>query len=278
MRRNFESKVVVVTGASRGLGAAVALAFAGRGAKIALLARSAEQLSQVAARAKALGAEAMTWPTDVSDWDAAQEAIRGILNHWDRIDVLVNAAGVKHEGPIERTSVNEATTALGVNYLGALACCKVVIPAMRRQGGGHGGHIINVSSVLGKRATPERGVYSASKAALNAMTDALRLELWGTGIHVTLVCPGRLTESSIGRGRWLAMTPEQAAARIVQCVDRLPREVVLTPAGRALAVLNALAPGLVDRVLLYWRHRDREVRADTEVASRHNMSTERELP
>ncbi len=246
MHRKLVDAVVVVTGASRGLGAAVASGFAARGARVALLARSATQLEQVAQRLRATGGQAAAWPLDVRDWDAVHHVFGSILAHWGRLDILVNAAGLKHEGRIEQTSRQDAWDTLSVNYLGPLACCQAVIPAMRRQGAGH---IINVSSVLGKRATPARGAYAASKAALNALTDALRVELMDTGIHVTLVCPGRFAEQDAGQRGLLAMSTERAAERIIHCVERPVRELVLTPAARVLSWLSVCAPGLVDHIL-----------------------------
>lgn len=251
MQRNLERRVVVVTGATCGLGASTAECFLHRGARLALVARSVPRLEATAGRLAAHG-EAIAWPTDLRDWDAVQQAVDGVVQRWGHIDVLVNLAGTKREGPVESATLEDAMATLQVNYLGALASCRAVLPVMRRQGHGH---VINVSSVLGRRATPERGLYAASKAALNALTDALRAELYGSGIHVTLVCPGRLAADD-ERSGWLAMTHRDAAERIAACVEHRPRELVLTPAARALTTIHALAPGLLDRLLNAWRHRE----------------------
>jgi uncharacterized protein len=254
VRCELKDKVVVVTGASRGLGAAIAVGLAKRGATVAMLARTTVSLDRVVEQVRRSGGQGERWSIDLRDWQTVETAFRGILDRWGRIDVLVNAAGAKREGPVEQTTMGDAMEMLAVNYLGALACCRAVIPAMRRQGTGH---IVNVSSVLGKRATPGRALYSASKAAMNAMTESLRVELMGTGIGVTLVCPGRLAEpGTVGR-RLLAMTPEHAAERIIRAVVKPRREVVLTLAGRGLSALNAFAPGFVDRILHRWRRAER---------------------
>lgn len=248
----MNGRTVVITGASKGLGAAAARAFCERGARVALLARSTERLEAVVAELRGTGGTAEAWPTDVRDWEQVDATFRGILQRWGRIDVLVNLAGIKREGAVEEVQQEAAVETLRVNYLGSLACCRAVLPAMRRQGDGH---IINVSSVLGKRATPGRSVYSASKAALNALTDALRMELAGTGIAVSLVCPGRLAEPGERAGRW-EMNLDRAALCLVRCAERRPREWVLTPAAKALVWINTLAPGLLDRVLIGWRKRE----------------------
>lgn len=246
----FRDKVVIVIGASRGLGKAIALGCAKHGARVALLARSTEQLEQVAEEARQMLGQACPWPTDIREVAALNKTVQAILAQWGRVDVLINAAGVKVEGLIEQASREEITRALETNFIGPMAACKAVIPAMRKQGYGQ---IINVSSVLGKRATPHRGVYSASKAALNALTEALRIELKDAGVNVTLVCPGRLLETDGSRSVLLAMTVEQAAKRIIGCIQRPRRELVLTPAGRLLVSLNRWSPGLADWILSRWR-------------------------
>lgn len=243
--------IAVVTGASRGLGAAIAVALAQRRLRIALLARSATGLNATAQRVTAAGGEARICPVDLTDWDAVAATFAQLSRTWGRVDVLVNAAGSKHVGPVESATRADAETALAVNYLGALACCRAVVPGMRERGTGH---VLNISSVLGKRATPTRGLYSASKAALNALTDALRMELAGTGVHVTLVCPGRLADDASEAA--LAQPVLRSAARIVRCLDHPQRELVLSAPGKALVWCNALAPGWLDRFLVWWRRRE----------------------
>ena len=228
----------------------IALQAAQRGGRVALLARGIEPLRQAEAAIAAAGGQGRAWPTDITDDQAVRSAVEGVVGCWGRIDVLINAAGIKVEGAVEQLEMAQARAAMEVNYLGALRLCQAVLPHMRRQGAGQ---LINVSSVLGKRATPQRGAYSASKAALNALTDALRTELAGTGIVVTLVCPGRLEASQNGL---LASATRRAASRIVACIGRARREVILTPAGRALVALNAVAPGVVDRIVTRWRARE----------------------
>jgi len=255
MRSTWQDKVAVVTGASRGLGAAVAAALAARRLRVALLARSTSALEAVAQRIRASGGTAWPCPVDLTDWDAVDATLANILQQQGRIDVLVNAAGTKVEGPSEAATRATAQAALDVNYLGALACCRAVLPDMRHRGSGH---ILNISSVLGKRATPQRGLYAASKAALNALTDALRLEVADAGVYVTLVCPGRLADGATAT-RALAQSVQTSAARILDCLDRPRRELVLTLPGRALVWGSVLAPGWLDRMLLWWRHRERHV-------------------
>ncbi len=245
MSENAIDKAALVTGASRGLGAQVALELARHGYAVALLARSAPDLDRVAAEIRAAGGLAEAFAVDLSDVNAAERAVAEAHARFGRLDALFNVAGAKVEGRAERASLDDARRAMDVNYLAPLALCRAAIPLLRRSGGGH---IFNVSSVLGLRATPARGLYSASKAALNAVTEALLLELAGSGIRVTLVCPGRLTTVDEPRS-WLAMDEAAAARRMVRCLAHPRRRLTLTLAGRALSGLNRLSPALADWVL-----------------------------
>lgn len=257
MSRSISKRLVVVTGASRGLGAALALEFARRDARLALIARDQSRLEEVAKDARQLGAAVLVAAAELRDLSAVERVFGLIASKCGPVDVLVNAAGMKVEGLAESADLAKAMEAMEVNYLGPLACCKAVIPDMRRRGAGH---IINVSSVLGKRATPGRGAYSASKAALNAWSDSLRVELMGTGVCVTLVCPGRFAAESQAASL-LRITPEKAARKIADCVGSKKRELLLTPAGWALSALNAFSPRLVDSLLSGWRRREASVTA-----------------
>lgn len=241
----------MVTGASRGLGATTACAFSRRGANVALLGRDAARLEEVAAQVRRLGGEALVVAADVHDWSAIDAAVAGVVHRWGRIDVLVNVVGAKLDATVEETGLAQARELLDTNYLGPLGCCRAVLPTMRKQ---NRGHIINVSSVLGKRATPRRGAYSASKAALNALTDALRVETLGSGIKITLVCPGRLLGPGETTPSRFAMSLDKAAAHIVRCAQRPRRELVLTLAARGLVWLNFWTPGLVDQIMRRVRH------------------------
>jgi short-subunit dehydrogenase len=250
------NKVVMITGASRGLGAEIGCTAARREARVVLCARSKDALEAVAERIAAEGGSARTCVVDVTDAKAVRAGCDEISAAWGPVDVLVNAAGAKHEGAVVDTTIADARHVMDVNYFGALHCCQTVLPSMLDR---QSGHIVNVSSVLGKRATPQRGPYSASKAALNALTDALRVELLRTGIHVTLVCPGRLADASETNtsdtvagnadAKRFAMSTTTAAKRIVRCLQNPKRELILTASGRVLSTLSFVCPGLVDRIL-----------------------------
>ena len=236
----------MLTGASRGLGAAMALEFARRGARLALLARDQSRLDAVAAQARDLGAETMVLAVDVRETQALGRVVERVVDRWGRLDVLANVAALTVECSVEDAEHETVRAILETNYLAPLALCQAALGPMRRQ---NFGRIINVSSILGKRATPFMGPYAASKAALNAITDALRVETSGSGIRVTLVCPGRLRPEGESSSRLLTMPINKAARRIVDCVERPPPELILTSAAKILGWMNAVAPGWVDRIV-----------------------------
>jgi short-subunit dehydrogenase len=254
--RDPAGRVVVVTGASSGIGAATAVACGRAGMKVVLAARRAGRLETVAAEVTAAGGEARVVPTDVADEAAVRTLIDGTVAAWGRLDVLVNNAGVGILATVDQTAPAEFERLIRVNYLGAVHGVLAALPHMRRQGDGH---IVNVASVVGKRASPFRAAYVASKFALVGFSEALRMELAGTGIHVTCVCPiGTATEfhdveanrlGVSGRGGPI-QSAEHVARAIVRALRRPRAEVHPYPPARLLFLANVLAPGLVDRLLL----------------------------
>ncbi len=161
--RDLAGRVVVVTGASSGIGAATAVACGRAGMRVVLAARRAERLAAVAADVIAAGGDARVVPTDVADEAAVQALVEGTVTAWGRLDVLVNNAGVGILATVDQTTPAEFERLVRVNYLGAVHGVLAALPHMRRQGAGH---IVNVASVVGKRASPFRAAYVGSKFAL----------------------------------------------------------------------------------------------------------------
>lgn len=246
MKHKLEGSVALVTGASKGLGAAIACALAQRGARVALLARDKVMLQEVADRIAGHGGQAMTLPTDARDEAKVFDAAMRVANHWGDIALLINAMGGKIEGPTDGPA-DVLKQMIDVNYFAPMNVVRAVLPHMRRL---QRGHIVNVSSVLGLRATPYRGAYAASKAALVAATDALRVELRRENIDVSLVCPGRLKHpDETGAGRF-AMTYQNAADKIIKISQNPRARTVLTASAKFLTLLAAISPALVDKILL----------------------------
>jgi short-subunit dehydrogenase len=251
-----ERPSVVVTGASSGIGEATAYRFAREKARLGLVARRADRLATVAARVRDLGGEARVAVADVADRAEVKAALSDIENAFSGIDVLVNNAGFGLYAPLETAKREDVERVFAVNTFGALSCIQAVLPGMRRRGRGL---IVNVSSVVGKRALPMTGAYAATKYALQGLSDALRVELAGTGVLVSVVCPGytatEFSDSVIhyggdrSRPRGGVMSSEEVADAIYDCARRPKREIVLTSKGRFVVFLHRLSPALADWVI-----------------------------
>lgn len=249
---------MLITGASSGIGRMTALAMASAGAYVALAARRVSRLESLAREIEARGGKAAVFPCDVTNAEAVREAVNGCVKEFGCIDVLVNNAGAGLFASTEQTTEEDLDRMLAVNLKGAFRGIKAALPVMRRQGTGH---IINVASTAGLRGSPFIGAYCASKFALVGLTESLRVELLGTGIDVSLVCPGatlteffEVAERRTAHHRGLVgpvETAEQVARRIVSVAKRPRAEVIVQPVRRKFfLVLNLLMPGFIDRLLV----------------------------
>lgn len=185
---HLRDKVVWVTGASAGIGAALARAFAGGGAKLVLSARRAPQLEAVKAECEAAGAAGvLSLPLDLERVETHRDAVDSVVTHFGHIDVLVNNAGISQRSLGAETALEVDRKLMEVNYLGTVSLTKAVLPVMLRQ---RGGRIGVVTSLVGHIGTPMRSSYAASKHALHGFFDSLRAEVWDDGIRITMICPG----------------------------------------------------------------------------------------
>ena len=250
----LEGAVVAVTGASAGIGRACALAFARAGARLAVAARRRDRLEELVAKVEAQGGQAIARAIDVGSEDDVHRFVHGAASHFGRLDVLVNNAGYGVHGRVEDTPSEAFERLMRVNYLGTVHGCRAAVPIMRRQ---RAGVIVNVSSIVGHRAMPCGAAYAASKAAQVSLTESLRVELRGTGVHVCSVHPiGTVTEfhevlsrESGGAGvgpMGPKQTAEQVADAIVGCARRPRPEVYPHGVSRLVVWLNALSPRLAD--------------------------------
>lgn len=251
-------EVVIVTGASKGIGRATARQFARTGARVALVARNAALLEEVRKEIEQAGGEALVLPADVRNEGEVRKVVERTLQEWGRIDVLVNNAGVAYLGALGEIGTAELREMVDVNLVGTLFCIRAVLPHFVAN---RGGHIVNVSSVLGKRGVPRQAVYSASKAAILGLSEALRSELSPHGITVTSFCPSS-TETEMNRSirgddhplkrfirRRFIFTPEAVARRVVEAARARRREVVLSLPAKAVVLANRIAPGTLDWLL-----------------------------
>ena len=256
MARDLSDSVVVVTGASSGIGRAAALAFARAGAAVVLAARREEPLRGAAAQCEDLGARALAVPTDVRDQEAVQRLADQAAERFGGLDVWVNNAGVTLLGRFEDAPADLWREVLAVNLLGCVNGARAAIPHLRRRGGGT---LINVGSVNSRVGAPYASAYVASKFAVRGFGECLRDELRGDGIKVCTVLPASIDtplfqHAANFAGRAIkplrpVLRPERVAAAIVRCAKRPRREVVVGMSGRQLILLHDLAPPVFERVM-----------------------------
>ena len=185
---SLEGKVAVITGASRGIGRAIALRLARAGAKVVVSSRKLEHVQAVADEVEAAGGEALAIQAHVGQADEVQALIAQTMERWGRIDVAVNNAGTNpHFGPLLTADEGQLDKILDTNLKGAFRMCKAVAPHMEAQGNGK---IINVASIAGLRPSPGMGAYSVSKAALIMLTQVLAMELGHANIQINAIAPG----------------------------------------------------------------------------------------
>src|ERR687894_1663690 len=256
MRPRAEGTVVVITGASRGIGRATARRFAERGASVVLAARSEGALLAAAAECEALGGEVLAVPTDVAEWGSVEELARRAVERFGRIDVWVNNAVLAAVGRLEDVPPEANRRVVEANLLGYIYGAQAALPRFREQGSGV---LINMSSGFGLVGAPYAGAYTATKFAQRGLAQALRGELRGTGVHVCTVMPGgvdtpayRLAANYSGRAagpKGFLASPEKIARVVVRCAENPRPEVVVGNSVRALRLTHALAPGVVERAV-----------------------------
>lgn len=255
----YTSKVVVVTGASQGIGRALALELAGQRPRLVLAARTIPDLEAAAAGCRERGAETLVVPTDVADEKACRGLVERTLERFGALDVLINNAGMGMIGRFEETrELKVYETLMRVNYLGSVYPTFYALPHLRKSRG----QIVALSSLAGLQGVPLRTGYSASKHAQIGFFDSLRIELAGTGVSVTIVCPyfvhSEIRRRALGPdGRPVVVSPvreaeimtaEECARHIVRAMEKRQRLLVMTLKGKLGRFAKLVAPGLVDRL------------------------------
>jgi short-subunit dehydrogenase len=216
---DWSKKVVFITGASSGIGSALALEVGRRGASVGLLARRAETLKEIAEEVEGAGGRALALPADVRDAEAVRAAADELRKKFGRVDVLVANAGVGVTTDAKNLQAKEVADVIGINVLGAVNSVTAVLPEMVEQGSGQ---LVAISSLAAYRGLPKSAAYCASKAALSAFFESLRVDLRETGVGVTIIHPGFIkTPLTAGRHAQMPylMELDDAIQKIVRAIE-----------------------------------------------------------
>ena len=248
---SYQELRAFVTGASSGIGRALALRLAGRGARVALVARNGDALERLAAEIAAQGGVALPLPCDVADAAAVERAAAAAVEQLGGVDLLVNNAGYGGHHRLLEWSIEDIDRMMRVNYLGAVHCTKALLPPMieRRRG-----WIVFMASIAGKIGMPDETAYCATKFAMIGLAEGLGIEVEEAGVHVLVVCPGAV-RTPFFRAADLArmgpaakrsiIEPEVVVDATLQALERGKREITV-PRGFAAAYLaRAIAPGFL---------------------------------
>jgi uncharacterized protein len=257
----WAGKVVLVTGSSSGLGRALAEAFAHSGATIVLSARSADNLESVAADLRPYAGQVLAIPADVTQQDQVENLIEQTSKQFGRLDVLVNNVGRSTRGTLMDTTAEDFANLMDINFLSAVRCTRAALPHLIRSRG----HLVNIGSLSGKSASRYVGAYSATKFALAAYSQQLRLELQPQGVHVLLVSPGPIAREDQGQRyadqleglpasaakpgagvRISPIRPEKLSQAILKACRRRQPELIYPPLARLFIAVIQLFPRFGD--------------------------------
>ncbi len=260
----WQGKVALVTGGSAGLGFAIAHALGERGASVMLAARDSERLQVATEQLRAKGGRAAGFATDVTDPEQVDSLVASTIEEFGQLDMLVNNVGRSTRGNVLDTTPDEFRELMELNFLSVVRCTRAASPHLIESGG----HIVNIGSLAAKSVSKFLGAYPASKFAVAAYSQQLRIELDSQGVHVLLVCPGPIAREDAG-GRYDAETddlpnsarrpgggvklkgiaPEQLAAKILRSCEQRRAELVLPAKARWLFAISQLWPSLGDRIV-----------------------------
>jgi len=254
----MKDKVVVITGASSGIGLAMAREFAGRGSKVVMAARSEDKLKKIESELKNKGCEAYAVRTDVSNQDNCRNLIEKTIEKYGKLDILINNAGISMRALFANVEIAVLRKLMDVNFWGTVYCAKYALPYLIKSKG----TLVGVSSIAGIQGLPGRTGYSASKFALHGLLETIRVENYKTGLHVMILTAG-FTKSEIRkralnkngkpqgytpRDEEQHMKPEQVAKAMIKALRKKKRHKIMTLEGQLLALFQRIIPTVCDRI------------------------------
>ncbi len=255
----YTNQVVWITGASSGIGEAMALEFAKEKAKLVLSARRAEVLQEVATKCEALGSECLVLPMDVTNYEDLEINVNVVLQKFKQIDVLINNAGISQRGLTLETDFEVDRKIMEINYFGNIALTKAVLPQMLKQGNGQ---IVPISSMTGLFGFPQRSAYCASKHALHGFYETMQVEHYNDNLKINIICPGRIkTDISVNSlnkdgskygkmdsGQAKGISAEKCARKIMNAMKRNKRLTVVGGSETIMVKLRKYVPSLFFKI------------------------------
>ena len=257
----FENKVIWITGASSGIGEALAYSFARQNARLVLSARRVAELERVKEGCKLPDEQVLLLPMDVSEYEKVEAQHQKVQEHFGPVDILINNAGLSHWSKIRDLSMEVLKKIMDVNFFGGVALSKAVLPSMLER---KKGHIVVISSILGKIVTPKQAAYNASKHAIQGFYDTLRAEAGPEGVKVLVVSPGAVNTNvaknsldkegkPINRSNKMiekGLDPRDVAEKVLQAIRKGKEDIVLAGGKEKFAILmKRLSPGLFSKFL-----------------------------
>ncbi len=253
----MQNKVIIITGASSGIGKALAMECAGKGARVVLAARNPEKLNEIGTL---LGtAEYLLVPTDVSKEEDCRNLVSKTIEKFGRIDVMINNAGISMRAIFADADLSVIRSLMDTNFWGTVYCSKFALPHLLASNGS----LVGVSSVAGYKGLPGRTGYSASKFAMHGLLESIRIENLKKGLHVLIACPGftasnirnvALSKDGSAQGETpldeeKLMSAEEVAKKIIQAVEKRKDRLTLTTQGKMTVLLNKFFPGFMDKMV-----------------------------
>ncbi|KOF02421.1 short-chain dehydrogenase [Roseivirga seohaensis subsp. aquiponti] len=255
----MKNKVVIITGASSGIGKALAIEFAKLGAHIVITGRNEARLNEVAEILDGMKTRNLCLQLDVAKEKDNEILVNETLNTFGKIDILINNAGISMRALFEEIEMDVFKKVMDINFYGTLYATKYCLPEILKTKGS----IVGVSSINGYRGTPARTAYTASKYAMNGFMESLRTEVMHRGVHVLVACPGftgtnirnaALTADGTSQGEsprdeGKMMTAEEVAQGIIKAIQKRKRDIVFTSQGKLAVFLNKWMPGRMDKIV-----------------------------